>query len=72
MLLVEVFQSNYLYVSKWLSNLPDMHTLQFEGRNNLFFKLFFSHFKNSRTVTFCAIWYHFYNLKNVKITHDGV
>ena len=37
MLLVEVFQSNYLYVSKWLSNLPDTHTLQFEGRNNFFF-----------------------------------
>ena len=34
MLLVEVFQSNYIYVSKWLSNLPDTHTLQFEGRNN--------------------------------------
>ena len=37
MLLLEVFQSNYLYVSKWLSNLPDTHTLQFEGRNNFFF-----------------------------------
>ena len=21
---------------------------------------------------FCAIWYHFYNLKNVKNTHGGV
>ena len=26
----------------------------------------------ARCVMLCAIWYHFYNLKNVKNTHGGV
>ena len=28
--------------------------------------------KPSKLIVFCAIWYHFYNLKNVKNTHGGV
>ena len=29
-------------------------------------------FKNCKYVMRCAIWYHLYNLKNVKNTHGGV
>ena len=28
--------------------------------------------KSSNIVIFCTIWYHSYNLKNVKATHGGV
>ena len=47
-----------------------------------FFSLFFENnwivkIKNAEKcwnviVIFCAIWYHLYNLKNVKNTHEGV
>ena len=30
------------------------------------------HINSSKYVMFCAIWYHLFNLKNVKNTHGGV
>ena len=40
-----------------------------KGKFNIFTNNFFP---ENKYVMFCAIWYHLYNLNNVKTTHGGV
>ena len=56
------------YRPKLLFNLPQW---DFQTRCNAPVH-YFVHSRRTISVVRCAIWYHLYNLKNVKNTHEGV